>query len=168
MQFITISEQLRNIAFAAILGCIVGFGYDIIYLLKLLFAIYGVNQSVINFYKLLFTHICDFVYVISVSVSYCIFVYHFNSGRFRLYLLVTFGVGVLAYKCFLSSSVRSLLNRFAIFVRFIIKLLIIKPMYYIIKVFCTLFLPLVIALKFINNLLYTNKIKKKIIKQVLY
>lgn len=166
MQFIVISEQLKNIAFAAFFGCIWGFIYDIIHTVRVLF-IYDFNKSLKKIYKLLFIHILDLIYFVLFSVSYCIFVYYFNSGHFRWYLLISLIMGYTIYKSSIGIFLRFILEKTAGLFHRIFSYLIIKPVLIFINVLRMLFYPFISIGSYFIGICKTRSIKSELIKKAL-
>lgn len=167
MQFITIVQQLKIIEFALIFGCITGAGYDIIQLLRYLFCLDIKRRALNRLNKMFFVDFLDFLFFTLVSIAYSIFVYYFNSGRFRLYLFISFLCGYLAYKLMLSKYVCILFVKIASFFRMIFRIAVIKPILYVFAFLFKLISPALFVIKHINNLMKTRNIKARLMKQAL-
>ena len=166
MQFITISEQLKNILFAFIFGCNIGIGYDIIYLIRLLIDKKQANRVIRSFYEVVFVHIFDLIYLILVSISYCIFVYHFNAGRFRLYLLSSLVFGLLLYNVTLCKVIRLIFEKIAIAIKALVNYSVVVPLLFILDCCYKIILPVIILLKYISRIWKTKKAKRVLINNL--
>lgn len=115
MEFIVVSEQLTYILYSAIFGVFSSFLYFCIKILRMVVGVIpvkGPSRAFLNkidcikfrqlkgaktLNELVFVHLIDVIYLIFVSVSFCIFAFYFNHGRIRWYLLLSAFLGFLAF-----------------------------------------------------------------------
>jgi len=166
MQFIVISHQLKIIVFAVILGCISAFIYDIIALLKLLFGMDSKNEQTKTLNFAFLTNFIDLLYMIALTFSYCIFVYHFNSGHFRWYLVFSLFIGYLSYKVSIGKLFRCVAEFIVKCIRRLIALLIVKPLKLIFKGLIIIFSPLLVIIEYKRDFFFTLREKRKLIKEI--
>lgn len=113
MQFIVISEQLASVLWSLLLGCFFAVCYDALRVVRMLLVGQGIRKwrilgkvptvtlhhgSMGDHLQMLFTNISDVLYSIFAAASFCIFLYHVNSGRFRWYLLFACAIGFILYR----------------------------------------------------------------------
>lgn len=164
MQFIVISHQLKIILFAVIFGCIFGIIYDIIFLIRTLCVPCNPECVEKPFWGMVFIHILDLLYMIIATASYCIFVYYFNSGHFRWYLTFSILIGLFCYKKGPGILVRFLLNKVVIILRFMFKIVVLKPISLFLELFIIVFRPVISLRDYCLGYIYTQSLKRKIIK----
>lgn len=90
MQFLVISHQLWEIAFAILIGLLLGAAYDIIRFVRRLISPIGLTVTFANIFDILFGVFCGAVY--------CVFVYYASCGRFRWYTALGMLVGFVIYR----------------------------------------------------------------------
>ena len=85
---IYIAEHCKSLAESCILGLIFGAGYDIIRVLYVLLGIRGKAASAPKIWVAFLLYLAgDLAYMLAVTISASVFLYHSNYGQFRLFLL---------------------------------------------------------------------------------
>lgn len=160
MQFIVISEQIKIMVFAVILGCIFALIYDIINTVRISIN-FDSKLSLVNMAKDLFIiHFIDIAYMTFASVSYCIFLYYFSSGHNRWYLFVSMVIGFLICRVSICRIFRKILIEVLSFIKLIFSKLIIKPIIQSLILIRCLFVPIIRHIKYKHLLVYTDVCKK--------
>lgn len=87
MEFIVVSEQLTYILYSVIYGLFVSLIYTLIKIVRIATL---TDKSKVNsvISEILFIHILDIIYFTFIGVTFSIFVYTFNHGRIRWYLVL--------------------------------------------------------------------------------
>lgn len=122
MQFIVISEQLQAVLWALILGAFFAAAYDVLRVVRMLLCSQGIKKlkiaekiptvtlaggAVGDHLQMLFANITDVLYSVFAAVSFCIFLYYMNNGRFRWYLLLACVVGFILYRLSIGIAVKA-------------------------------------------------------------
>lgn len=95
-----ITEQLKTLAESFILGLIFGAGYDIIRIIHIICGIMSysgdrtVRKSKTSYGLFV---LFDIVFMLLVTFSYSVFLYHSNNGIFRLHLFLSCAGGFVLY-----------------------------------------------------------------------
>ncbi len=112
MEFIVVSEQLTYMLYSAVFGVVMSLIYTLIKILritvgvtkgkKIKLKLHGPWRSVHlpkckGLLSVIFVHIIDILYLIFAAVAFCIFVFAFNHGRIRWYLLLSALAGFVAW-----------------------------------------------------------------------
>ena len=133
-----IEKQLLNIVYSVILGLILGALYDIIRKIHVSCGIasYSGGKSVMKAGKIPFLifFLTDFVYMLSVTALYSLYVYWADNARFRTYLLISAALGFYIYYSTVGRAVMLFSETLVAFIRRLIRILIITPVKFIVGV----------------------------------
>ncbi len=166
MQLIVISHQLRIILYSVIFGCFFGLFYDIIKLVREFFLSEWQKGFLRKAIELFCIHILDFLYMLILAVSFCIFVFYYNSGIVRWYFLLACFVGFVIYRYSIGIPVRFLLLKCVWLVKRLLYFVILVPVKALTRLFIKLTAPLFAELKYKRNIRNTERIKKQIISNL--
>lgn len=132
---IFIQKQLINIVYSLIIGLIFGGLYDIIRIVHIFCGIasysgerHKMKEGAVPF--VLF-FLLDAVYMLTVTVLFSIFIYAFESGNYRWYLLAGVIFGMLLYFLTVGRLMMFFAESIVRFLRMIFRLIIAKPLCFI-------------------------------------
>lgn len=165
MQIIDIVYQLKIIGISVLLGCFFCSMYVIIKSGRIAFYV-GIKNTFLRCISSIFAiHILDFLFMILLSLSFVIFIYYFNCGRFRWYLLFGMLFGYWASKYSLGIIFECVITRIFSLIKHIIVFtlrIIFMPIY---KIFVLLLRPIAILYRRIINEVYTDFVNRKLISK---
>lgn len=132
-----IQNQLIKIVYSSILGLIFGGIYDIIRTIHIVFGIasYTGKSKGMRRGAALFVFLCvlDFIYILTVTCIFSVFLYAVNNGGFRFYLLAAVLGGMLLYFLTVSKIIMWLSERIVRFLRKLFMRIVLKPIACIIR-----------------------------------
>lgn len=133
-----IGVQIKTLAESFILGLIFGAGYDIINMVQILSGIMSYSNEIeIKRRKYSFSLflVLDIVYMLFITFSYSVFLYHYNNGVFRTYLFAGCVSGFVLYYRTLGRLIRKVSEKIVGFLRTVVYVMIIRPLRLILKTF---------------------------------
>ncbi len=166
MQFIVISHQLKIMLFAAFFGCIFGFLYDIIKIIRMLAKTESAKKFTNRVYEAIFVHTTDVLFMLFLAISFCIFLFYYNCGRFRWYFLFSFIVGFMCYYFSIGKLVCKISSKIVNVIKLIFRILVIKPMLKIGKGIIFILSPFKNYYEYRRSLILTNLEKKRYLKEL--
>lgn len=138
---IFLEEQLISIAESCLLGLIFGAGYDIIRITYILchVAAYRRNTGIPvphtkRAFAVFFT--LDFVYMLTVTFFFSVFLFHVNHGIFRLYLFLPAIFGFCLYYHTMGRLIMFFSETIVAFLRRLICLVVFRPVMFLWRQFC--------------------------------
>lgn len=157
---VSMHQLFATLLYSVVLGLFFGAVYDAVRIIRVVFGInsYSTKKRFKSFYdkglinvfvlkkaaifKTIFVFVTDIVYMTFISVSFVIFLFHFNFGIFRWFFLVFAALGILVYY----HSVGKLVIAFSEVISETMKLVVntlifilFIPIKYLIKLFIFLF-----------------------------
>ena len=158
-----IGVQIKTLAESFILGLIFGAGYDIICMIQIFGGIMSYSKEIAvkgrKFSFLLFL-VLDIVYMLVITFSYSVFLYHYNNGIFRTYLFAGCVSGFVLYYQTLGRLVRKVSEKIVGILRTVVYVMIIRPLRLILKTF--LRISFAIARHTIGRISKWLRIKKRL------
>jgi len=132
-----IQEQLINFVYSIILGLIFGGIYDIMRILHIWCGTMSCSRGNCRMKKgklsFCLCFLLDGCYVFLVTCLFSVFLYAFNFGEFRLYLLFGAVVGMGVYLMTIGRLVMFFAQRITDFLKKILWLILLRPLLYILK-----------------------------------
>ena len=168
MQFIDIIYQLKIVAYSLLFGCFLCFVYDIIKIVRMLLFGEGRINGFASALSAVFLQITDFIYMLFGGVSFSIFLYYFNSGRFRWYLLLGTVLGYLICRYSFSFVICKLLFFLIVFLKKALIHLILLITGPLLKVLNLLWSPIKKRIELKKTKKFTEREKKRIINLLEY
>lgn len=166
MHLSVISEELKNILYAAVLGCFFGSVYDIIRIIRLFFGVSEGDLHKRRFLRVILLQITDIIYMIFFAVCFCIFLFYFNSGIFRWYLAVSAAVGIFVYRYTLGIPIMKASAFIIKLIRLCIYYAVKVPLTYIGRFFIWCFKPIANRMTRFMGAKRTERILRQIIKDI--
>ncbi len=166
MQDFIVLEQLKIMMFSLVLGCFFGLIYDIIRVFRKLLIYDGKSKICRVVSKVVFVQLSDIVYFLILAVSFCVFLFYFNSGRFRWYLLFSLLAGFFGYDLTIGKLVRKVLYQIVKLLRAIFRLLIIMPIGKLVSLIAVAVSPVKEYIEFRSELKFTEKEKSRYINEL--
>ena len=166
MQDFIVLEQLKIMMFSLVFGCFFGLIYDLIRVVRKLIVYDGKSKICRAISRFVFVQLSDIVYFLLLAVSFCIFLFYFNSGRFRWYLLFSLLIGFFGYDLTIGKIMRKVLFQLVKVLRVVFRLFIILPLKKLVSLIAVMLSPVNAYIKFQSGLRFTKKEKARYIKEL--
>ncbi|MBQ7922329.1 MAG: spore cortex biosynthesis protein YabQ [Clostridia bacterium] len=167
-----IGDQIKTLAESFILGLIFGAGYDIIRIIHIICGIMSysgdrtIQRSKTSFVLFL---LFDSIYMLLITFSWSVFLYHYNHGVFRLHLFASCICGFILYYQTVGRVVMRLSEWIVRLIKTVVNVLLIRPVKAVVfalwKLFCLIAKStigrLINTIHILNRQAYMRKIKRK-------
>jgi len=125
-----IVDQIKTLAESCILGLIFGAGYDIIKIIRLLCGIVscsGCESAKHGRIPFVIFLVTDLAYMILITFTYSVFLYHNNNGVFRFYLFTACLCGFILYYRTIGRLVMYMADTIINILKFVVCHILIRP-----------------------------------------